>query len=209
MDPRKVVWTEAGVVVQGVPCPTPPSPGLESAVAARCILIALAMSALFPVATTAQGHPTPPDEVVRELRHHRGDWWRISTDSVRYEARVRAIDVEGLAGLTSARKSPPAPERLAWSSVARIDVMKSHALRGRITWALLGLTAGFIPMANGNDRTAQPRYYMLGGAILGAYVGGKLGERDMHERALYVAPLPAVPVVAVRETVRAEGLSVT
>jgi len=181
-------------------------------VAARCILIALAMSALFPVATTAQGHPTPPPEIVKELRHHRGDRLRITTDSVRYEARVGEIDDVGLAGLTSARKSAPAPERIAWSSIARIDVMKSHALRGRITFGLLGLCAGFIPLANGNDNTSQPGYYMLGGAMLGSYLGGKLGERNMREVALYVAPLPppsAVPVATLPESARTETLKVT
>ena len=181
--------------------------------ASRWILMALALSALFPAASAAQGHPTPPAEVVRGLRrhHHGGDWWRITTDSARYEARVSEIDAEGLAGVTTARKAPPAPERIAWGSIVRIDLRKTHERRGQITWMILGLSAGFIPLANGNANTSQPKYYMIGGALAGAYLGGKLGAQNVHERALYVAPTPpvprVVPVVAARETARSETAS--
>jgi hypothetical protein len=177
--------------------------------------MALALSALFPAATAAQDHPTPPAEVVKQLRrhHHRGDWWRITTDSTRYEVRVKQIDAEGLAGLTTRRKAPPAPERIAWGSIERIDLRKSHERRGQITWMILGLSAGFIPLANGHANSSQPKYYMLGGAALGAYLGGKLGAQNVHERALYIAPTsflpPNVPVVAAHETAPPETASVT
>lgn len=166
---------------------------------ARGILVALVWSALLPLSAAAQGHPAPTAEVVKQLRrsHHDRDWWRITTDSGRYEVRVRAIDAQGLSGLTAARKTPPAPDWIPWSSIVRIDVRKTHELRSQITWTILGMSAGFIPLANGNANSSQPRTYMLGGAIAGSYLGRYLGARNVHERALYVAPLAARPAVAV------------
>jgi hypothetical protein len=164
------------------------------------------LSTLFPTMILAQGHPAPSAETVEHVRrhHHSRDWWRITTDSTRYEARVGAIDGEGLAGLETARKSPPAPDRIAWQSIARIDVLKNRKTRGQIRGLLLGVCAGFIPLANGNANSNQPRTYTLVGGALGFFLGGKLGAADVHEEPLYVAPVPApspvAPVVAVRET---------
>ena len=176
----------------------------------RGIRMALALSALVPAVSAAQGHPRPGADVVNELRrhHHAGDWWRITTDDARYEARVVEIDAEGLASVTVARRAPPAPERIAWSAFVRIDLRKSHATRGAIQGMLLGMGAGFIPLANGNANSKQPGTYMLGGALAGYLVGGMLGGADVHERPLYVAPAPpaapATPIVASRATSRAE-----
>jgi hypothetical protein len=167
------------------------------------ILLAIALSALSPVVTSAQGHPIPPAEVVKELsrHHHRHDWWRITTDTARFEARVAEIDANGLAGLTAAHKTPPAPERIAWGSIVRIDLKKTHETRGKITGTLLGMCAGFIPLANGNANTSQPRNYMFVGAAAGYWLGGKLGAGNVHERPLYVAPTPPrSPAVAVNAT---------
>ncbi len=182
--------------------------------AARGILRALALSALFPLVSAAQMHPAPTADVVTRLRrhHHAGDWWRITTDSTRYEARVSAIDAQGLAGLTTRRSAPPTPERIAWGQIARIDLRKAPSLGRRITWGILGMSAGFIPLANGHANSNQPGYYLLAGATAGAVLGGYVSEENVHEQALYVAPtgsLPAiVPVVAARETARPETASV-
>ena len=165
---------------------------------ARCILLALASSALCVAMAGAQAHPVPPADVVKQLRrhHHRGDWWRVTTDDGRYEVRVKQIDAEGLGGFTARRSAPPVPERLAWASIARIDLRKSHARRGQITWMILGLGAGLIPLANGNANSNQPAYYMLAGATVGAALGGRMSGMNVHERALYVAPMPALPMPA-------------
>ena len=182
--------------------------------AARGILLALALSALLPAVTAAQDHPTPAADVVNRLRrhHHAGDWWRITTDSTRYEARVCAIDSEGLAGLRTRRSAPPAPERIAWSSIARVDLRRAPNLGRRITWGIVGMSAGFIPLANGNANGNQPGYYLLAGAAAGAILGSHVSEENVHEQALYVAPTrvaPArVPVVATRGTARPESAAV-
>src|SRR5947207_1161965 len=189
---------------------TPPFPPTGHDVIGRGIRMALALSALVPAVSAAQGHPRPGADVVNDLRrhHHAGDWWRITTDDARYEARVVEIDAEGLASVTVARRAPPAPERIAWSAFVRIDLRKSHATRGAIQGMLLGMGAGFIPFANGNANSKQPGTYMLGGALAGYLVGGMLGGADVHERPLYVAPAPpaapATPIVASRATSRAE-----
>jgi hypothetical protein len=179
-------------------------------VGASPILLAIALSVLLPVVTAAQGHPTPPPEVVRELshRHHRHDWWRVTTAAARFEVRVDRIDAEGLSGVVAAPKSPPAPERIAWGSIARIDLKKTHETRGKITGTLLGMFAGFIPLANGNANSSQPGIYMLVGAGAGYWLGGKMGAGNVHERPLYVAPTPPLaPAVAVRETTLADSAS--
>jgi hypothetical protein len=172
-------------------------------VRAGSILLAFAWSSLMPVVSAAQGHPTPPAEVVRKLsrHHHHHDWWRITTDAARFEVRVDRIDAEGLAGVIAAPKSPPAPERIAWGSIPRIDLKKTHETRGKITGTLLGMCAGFIPLANGNANSSQPRNYMLVGAAAGYWLGGKVGAGNVHERPLYVAPTPPLaPAVAPRAT---------
>ena len=166
----------------------------------RCILIALAMCSLFPVASAAQGHPTPSMDVVGRLRrhHHRGDWWRVTTDSTRFEVRVATIETGGLAGLTSRRRESPAPEQLEWRSIQRIDLRKAPRLGRRIIWGILGMSAGFIPLANGNDNGPQPGLFLLGGAVMGVVLGGHVSEDNVHEEALYVAPtLPKPPAATV------------
>lgn len=180
---------------------------------ARGLLTTLALGVMCAGATLARAHPTPAPEVVHELRRHhgRGGWWRITTDSARYEARVRDIGAEGLGGFTTRRPSRVMPERIGWSSIARIDERESHELRGQITWMLLGLGAGIIPLANGHANSSQPRNYMLGGAIAGAAWGRHLGSRNIHERPLYVAPSPPsppAPVVVLRDTVVSDTLPV-
>lgn len=165
---------------------------------ARCILIALAMCSLFPVVSAAQGHPTPSMDVVGRLRrhHHRGDWWRVTTDSTRFEVRVATIETGGLAGLTSRRRESPAPEQLEWRSIQRIDLRKAPRLGRRIIWGILGMSAGFIPLANGNDNGPQPGLFLLGGAVMGVVLGGHVSEDNVHEEALYVAPTPPKPPAA-------------
>jgi hypothetical protein len=172
----------------------------------------LALSALFPSAAVAQGHPAPSAEVMRQLsrRHHRGDWWRITTDSVRYEAQLSTIDAEGLGGVIPERKSPPAPDRIPWSAIARIDQEHSHQTRGQITWAILGMSAGFIPLANGHANSSQPKWYLLGGSALGFFVGGRIGAQNVQERALYVAPIPppaSAPSVVASDAARSDTSS--
>ena len=181
--------------------------------AARGILVALALSALSPAVAAAQGHPTPSAEVVKELRqeHHGHDWWRIRTDSARYEARVDLIDAEGLAGLTPAHKSPPVPERIPWASIERIDLKKTHETRGTIFGTLLGMSAGFLPAAVGSPSGTLTGFFVIAGAVVGGKLGGMVGAKNAHEQALYVAPTPlpppAAPVVA-HTTARPESASV-
>ena len=91
--------------------------------AARGILLALALCVLPVDGLHAQGHSTPSPEVVERLRqqHGDGDWWHVTSDTASYEVRVRVIDSTGLAGLTTAHKAPPAPEHIGWGSIVRID----------------------------------------------------------------------------------------
>jgi hypothetical protein len=183
-------------------------------VTARGIRMALALSALLPMVAAAQGHPAPAAEDLRELRrhHHGGDWWRITTDSARYEARVGLIDTQGLAGVMTRRNAPPAPERITWDSIVRIDLRKSHETRGKIMGTLLGTIAGFLPRAAGTHSGTLTGFFVIAGAVGGGTLGGMVGDAAAHERPLYVAPtpigVPGVPVVAVRGTAPPEPASV-
>jgi hypothetical protein len=174
------------------------------------ILVVIAWCALLPATIFAQGRPAPAAATVEHLRrhHHGGDWWRITTDSTRYEARVSAIDGVGLAGVKARHNTPPAPDRIDWGSIARIDRLESHKTRGHVRGVLLGLCAGFIPVATGSD--SPPQLYMLVGGAAGYYLGGKLGEADVHEEPLYVAPTPPLspvaPVVAAQPATTAVAL---
>ena len=47
--------------------------------------------------------------------------------------------------LEARRKAPPAPPRISWGSIQRIDARKTHERHGQIKWAILGLGAGFGP----------------------------------------------------------------
>jgi len=179
--------------------------------ASRPIFIVIALSALLPATAIAEGRAAPPAATVEQLRrhHHGGDWWRITTDSARYEVRVGVIDGTGLAGVEARHKTPPAPDRIDWESIVRLDRLQSHKTRGHVRGTLLGLCAVFIPVANGGSNASL---YMFVGGAAGYYLGGKIGEADVHEEPLYVAPTPLLspvaPLVVANEVAQPETASV-
>jgi len=180
-------------------------------VAARSIVIALALSAMWPAVSIAQGHSTPSPEVVEQMRgqHKSKDWLRITTDSARYEARVSVIDSQGLSGVTTAHKAPPAPKRIGWGSIVRIDMKKPHRTRGQLNGLLIGMGSGLIPAANTSGDRAM---YMLLGGLVGCGIGRLASAGNLHDGELYVTPdpplPPSVPVVAMHATARADSASV-
>ena len=73
--------------------------------AARCVALALSLSAT-PVAAAAPYAPPAPDVLSALARqHHPHDWWRVTVDSARYEVRVRTVGAAGIAGLQPRHRS--------------------------------------------------------------------------------------------------------
>lgn len=180
--------------------------------AARSTVIALALSAMWPAVSIAQGHSTPSPEAVEQMRgqHKSKDWLRITTDSTRYEVRVSVIDSQGLSGVTSAHKAPPAPQRIGWGSIVRIDTKKPHRTRGQLNGLLIGMGSGLIPAAYTSGDRAM---YMLLGGLVGCGIGRLASAGNLHDGELYVTPdpplTPGSSVVSMHATARAESASVS
>lgn len=118
--------------------------------------------------------------------HHRRDWLRITTDSARYEARVREFGAQGLNGITSRRGPPYAPDSIPWSSVTRLDQVRSGFRVGQIVGGL-ALGSLWVPTTfNGEPEVAG---IVALGAVVGAGLGGLVGRHWSHEVPLYVASL--------------------
>jgi len=150
--------------------------------------LALLVFVVAPARAQSQGgFATPPPPVLDQLKrqHHRKDWLRVTTDSTRWELRARQIDDAGLSGIKARDSAFPAPDRIAWSSISRIDVKDSWRRYGQTTGLVLGGLGG---IAGGGAGMAL-------GALAGMWVGGTVGGMVPSEHPLYIAP-PIAPAAS-------------
>ncbi|MEO5616285.1 MAG: hypothetical protein ABIS67_00795 [Candidatus Eisenbacteria bacterium] len=132
------------------------------------------------------GHEIPAPSVLDSLRsrHHRGDWMRITTDSARFEARVREIGAQSLSGLSFRRPPAALPESIPWWSVARLDRVRTNFRVGQV----LGFAAGgALGLSVAGTSTFEDVRIVAIGAVGGALIGARLGDRQVRLRTLYVA----------------------
>lgn len=166
---------------------------------ARCVALALSLSAT-PIAAVARYAPPAPDVLSALARqHHPHDWWRVTVDSARYEVRVRTVGVAGIAGLQARHRSDPVPQRIAWSEIARIDARRSHFRSKQVLGVIYGGIAGPALTALGGLQYPLPVFAVFVGAGLGGWLGGRYGDTQVHELPLYIsrtllAPAPALLV---------------
>jgi len=167
---------------------------------ARCVALALALSAAPAAAAAPYAPPTPDELSALERHHHPHDWWRVTVDSARYEVKVRTVDGAGIAGLQPRHRSDLVPQRIAWSEVARIDARKSHFRSKQVQGVIYGGIAGPVLAALGGLQDPLTVFAVFVGAGLGGWLGGLYGDTQVHELPLYIsrtllAPAPA-PMVA-------------
>jgi len=127
--------------------------------------------------------PTPGLVESLNRHHHRHDWLRITTDSARYEARVREFGAQGLNGVTS-RRGPDAPDFIPWSSVMRLDQTRSGFRAGQIVGAVALGSLGVPTMLSGEPEVAG---FVALGAVVGMGFGGLVGSHWSREVPLYAA----------------------
>jgi len=154
----------------------------------KIVALALLVFVAAPARAQSQGgFASPPPRVLEQLKrqHHRKDWLRVTTDSTRWELRARQIDDEGLSGIRARGSALPAPDRIAWSAISRIDVKDSRRHYGQVTGLLLG---GLVGVAGGGGGMAI-------GALSGMWVGGAVGGMVASEHPLYIAS-PLAPAAS-------------
>ncbi len=132
--------------------------------------------------------PTPGLLESISRQHHRSDWVRITTDSTQYEARIREIGALGLSGIAPRRGAAPAPDAIRWSSVARLDRVRSGSRVGQILGAA-GLGSLGLPAVQSGEVEALGIVAL--GAVVGTWLGGRIGGHWVGEHALYEGlPVP-------------------
>ena len=146
--------------------------------------------------------PTPPVDVVDRIRReYLAEWILVTTPSASYELKAKEIRIEGLSGLEPRRSSAPVPARLTWSEVERIDVRKTHGLKGALWGALGGALIGelYNYTGAGSYEGAADHEYTRWGAVTGGVLGAWLGHRHRTEHQVYLArrrPDDAAPSLA-------------
>lgn len=140
--------------------------------------------------------PTPGLVESMNRQHHRGDWVRITTDSMRYEARVREIGAWGLSGISTRRGSPPAPESIPWSSVVRFDQVRSGYRVGQILGCAVLGSLGLPAVQSGEVEVLG---IVALGAVAGTWLGGRIGGHWVGEHTLHVGLTVPDSVPPVRE----------
>ena len=139
--------------------------------------------------------PVPSPSLVAQLRsqHQRQDWLRVTMTSTHLELRARQIDEEGLSGLTARGhdrrrleaylSDPSSRGHLPWSSISRIDRLRSQSRIGQIGGAIPGVIMG------GN--LPNPYLGVLSLGLVGAWLGGRIGDQFVSVHPFYQAlPLP-------------------
>jgi len=139
---------------------------------------------------------TPTPGLVESIsrQHHRSDWVRITTDSTRYEARIREIGALGLSGISPRRGSPSAPDAIRWSSVARLDQVRSGSRVGQVLGAAALGSLGLPAVQSGE---VEALGFVALGAVVGTWLGGRIGGHWVGEHTLYeglTVPDSAEPV---------------
>ncbi len=149
--------------------------------------LALLLPAAFSTgARAALAYPTPAPSVIAELRHQYRpkDWLRVTTDSARFVTRARVVNEYGLVGLSIADRDPRRPTQVPWARIARIDVETNHRALVQFitTMVFAGIELASLPSA--------PSTTFSIAAAGGSLLAGAIGTRMLHERPLYVAPVP-------------------
>ena len=138
-------------------------------------------------ARAAPAHPRPAASVIAEMRRHYRpkDWLRVTTDSARFVTRARVVNEYGLLGLSIADRDSRNPAQMPWEQISRIDVETNHrALVQFVTGVVFaGIELASLPSAPSTSFSIAA----AGGSLL----AGAVGSRMLHERPLYVAPVPA------------------
>jgi hypothetical protein len=131
----------------------------------------------------------PSPGVIESLNRqlHRNDWLRITTDSARYEARVREIGAPGLGGLSPVRPSIAVPEAIPWSAVASLDRRRSSLRLWQVAGFAAGGTLGFCVLGGTGSAMggARAMEVVALGVIAGTWSGSRLGAHRYRERRLY------------------------
>jgi len=158
--------------------------------------LTLLIASLFTPITASAAFAPPGASVLSEIRreHAAKDWWIVTTDSARYVVQVRRIGDDALSGLKPGHGTRFAPDPLAWSSIARVDLRKSKFLSRRITGVVLGgLTGLLLPFAFGAEGDQSETVGLIAGAALGGWLGGLYGDRLASEHTFYVSSSLASP----------------
>lgn len=126
---------------------------------------------------------------------------RVSTDSLRLTLRAGRIDELGLEDLHSRRSDPPPPDRIAWRTISRIDEVRTRESRGRNAGFLLaGLAGAGLGNMIGAAHHQGGKDALFGLVVfgsLGAWQGGRYGERFEREHPWYVGtPAPVETTLA-------------
>ncbi len=142
----------------------------------------------------------PPPGLIEILNreHHRSDWVRITTDSGRYEARIRVIGELGLSGISPRKGAPPVPESIPWLSVERLDQVHSGSRVGRL---IGGVVLGSLALPAVQSGEVEALGIVALGAAGGYWLGGHIGGHWVWEHTLYEGqpapdseePLPEPP----------------
>ncbi len=169
----------------------------------RCVLV-------LSVATGTSAASAPSPNLLFQLQkqNHAQPWLRVTTDSSRRTLRALRIDEAGIGGLTFRERGSPAPDRIAWRSITRIDELCTRAKTGRISGFVVGGAVGMAlgsaigasmghrqtstdPSLNDNSDRGHGGVGMALGLVLlgglGAWQGGRFGERFVTERPWYAA----------------------
>ncbi len=160
------------------------------------LILAFLTAATIPAAATNESAGPPPNLLFQLQKQNRAHpWLRVTTDSSRLTLRVRRIDELGLSGFGSSGSVPPPPDPIGWRAIRRID--ETRARQGRnIGFIVLGaLGAGLGNTIGSVDDRGGPGS-LLGLALfggLGAWQGGRLGKRMVHERPWYRGTPAAAP----------------
>jgi len=181
------------------------------------LALALALLAAAPVrGAGANEFASPPPNLLYQLQKQNlaHPWLRVTVDSARLDLRAERIDEAGLRGLQSRSSDSPPPGLIEWRSIGRIDEVVTLAHRGKVLGFIVGgaIGAGLGNTIGSSIRTPTGVGQGYGGGDLssggqqggpgallglalfgglGAWQGGRWGERRAHERTWYVAT-PAV-----------------
>jgi hypothetical protein len=159
-------------------------------------------------ASASGGFADPSPNLVFQLQkqNRAHPWLRVATDSSRWTLEVRRIDELGLDGLISRSSDPRLPDRIPWREIQRIDEVETRAHRGRVLgFLLLGAAGAGLGNALGAPKHEGGRQSLLGLAVfgsLGAWQGGRIGERFVRERPWYVAAVAPVAPPSAQELPR-------
>lgn len=118
-------------------------------------------------------------------------WLIVTTDSGRFELRVRRLDASGLQGFTGREAASLPPGPISWLHVRQLDEVVTRAPAYRMVGQVaLGLAGAGLGNALGAPDQNGGRYALLGALAFGAvgrWLGTAFGDRIRTQRNWYVA----------------------